>query len=177
MKRRVFFWLERLKITPAERKTVSTLVVLLTVLMGLNWGLSTPTPFGDEQYQELEAQFEKRTSMLEAKEDKLMQRYYPAEDNRLAAMKTDTVTEDSLADEPSKKEDYQPEKDQININTATKEALESLPGIGPTYAQRIISYRNTNGEFKTIDELKNIRGIAQKRLDKLKPFIKLKDPE
>src|SRR3989344_3640554 len=49
----------------------------------------------------------------------------------------------------------------LNINTASAEALDSLPGIGPTYAERIIEYREgPNGPFETIEEIGNVQGIG-----------------
>lgn len=59
----------------------------------------------------------------------------------------------------------------VNINTADKEMLTLLPGIGPVTAEAIIAYRNTNGNFKSIDELTKVKGIGEKTLVKLKPFL------
>ena len=61
--------------------------------------------------------------------------------------------------------------DLVNINTADVEQLATLKGIGSAMAQRIIDYREQNGKFKTIDELKNVRGIGQKKFDALKDKI------
>ncbi len=69
----------------------------------------------------------------------------------------------SLADQASA-----PRK--ININTATSEELETLPGIGPEYARRIIEYRNDK-RFITIEEIMRIRGIGLKRFQKIKGKI------
>ncbi len=59
----------------------------------------------------------------------------------------------------------------ININTAGAEELASLPGIGTALAARIIEYRLQNGPFSNIDELKNVRGIAEGKLKNLMGLI------
>ncbi len=64
----------------------------------------------------------------------------------------------------------------ININTATKDELVSLPGIGPAKAQAILDYRKAHGPFKTVEELKDVRGIGAKRFEKLKPDLAVSGP-
>lgn len=184
MKRKLFFWLEKLKIAPGERKAVSGLLMLLVILGGLNFALSPSTPFEGDHYRELEEQFAERTAMLSAEEEKLMEQYYPSAQKPFAIVSIDTIANDSTSnkelDKPKRKtEEIEPNavEERVNVNTAAQKNLESLPGIGPTYAKRIIKYRAENGDFESVDELKKIKGIAQKRLDKLKPFIKLKDSE
>jgi len=59
----------------------------------------------------------------------------------------------------------------ININTATVSELDNLPGIGPVYAQRIVDYRSSNGEFTSTSQLKSVKGIGTKTFDKLKSLI------
>lgn len=60
---------------------------------------------------------------------------------------------------------------KLNINTATAEQLQLLPGIGESLAQRIIAYREENGAFATINELLNVDGIGQTRLNDIKDLI------
>ena len=59
----------------------------------------------------------------------------------------------------------------INLNTATVQQLESLPGVGPATAKRILEYRQKNGSFKKVEELMNIKGIGEKSFLKLKPYV------
>lgn len=61
--------------------------------------------------------------------------------------------------------------DLVNINTADIERLKTLKGIGPALAQRIIDYREQHGAFKSIDEIKNVSGIGQKKFDALKDKV------
>lgn len=59
----------------------------------------------------------------------------------------------------------------VNVNTATAEQFESLPGIGPSMAQRIVSYREKNGPFKKLEDLMNVQGIGEKSFLKLRPYL------
>ncbi len=59
----------------------------------------------------------------------------------------------------------------LNINTASAEELETLSGIGPQMAQRIIQYREEHGNFTSVDALTKVKGLGEKTLEKLKPFI------
>ncbi len=56
----------------------------------------------------------------------------------------------------------------VNLNTATAEQLDTLPGIGAKVAARIIEYRQKNGPFKKIEDLMNVRGIGEKNFLKIK---------
>ena len=60
---------------------------------------------------------------------------------------------------------------QVNLNTATADQLEALPGIGPDLAQRILAYRSANGPFKNVDGLLNVKGIGEGKLSKLRDQI------
>ena len=60
---------------------------------------------------------------------------------------------------------------KININTADANMLQTLPGIGPVLSERIIEYRNQNGLFGVIDDIKDVSGIAEKKYEGIKDLI------
>ncbi len=61
---------------------------------------------------------------------------------------------------------------KVNINTASAEQLdEELEGIGPSLAQRIVSYRDANGLFTDIEQIKNVSGIGDKKFEAIKDYI------
>jgi competence protein ComEA len=63
----------------------------------------------------------------------------------------------------------------VDLNGADAPALASLPGIGPTLAARIVEYRRLNGPFASIDELADVAGMTQRRVDALLPYLVLHD--
>lgn len=63
------------------------------------------------------------------------------------------------------------DNNKVNINTATQNELDSLPGIGPATAQKIIDYRETNGDFNKIEDLQNVKGIGESKFSEIKDKI------
>lgn len=91
-------------------------------------------------------------------------------DKKLAAIvSTDTIIDSSKV---SFLNNQRNNSLSIDLNSATKQELEKLPHIGPVIAQRIIDYRMQRGRFETIDELVNVKGIGNKTLFKIKPYLK-----
>ena len=75
------------------------------------------------------------------------------------------------APEAKKLEEIIEKAKAVNINSATIEDFMLLRGIGPSLAKRIVTYREENGPFVTIEVLKNVRGIGPKKFDNIKEFL------
>jgi len=70
----------------------------------------------------------------------------------------------------------QPPSKPIDLNVANVKELQELPGVGAVTAQRIIDMRQKSGRFKRVEDLLAIRGISQKRLDALRPYVVIGPP-
>lgn len=62
-------------------------------------------------------------------------------------------------------------EEKININKAAQTEIETLPGIGPSTALKIINYRNEHGKFKNIGDIKNVSGIGDSKFENIKEYI------
>ena len=63
----------------------------------------------------------------------------------------------------------------VNINTASVDELNAVKGIGPSKAKAIVEYRDKNGPFKTVDDLKEVKGFGDKSVDKLRGELSVGD--
>ena len=64
-----------------------------------------------------------------------------------------------------------PPESPVNLNTATSEQLQLVPGIGPVTADKIVQMRKSYGAFKSVDDLRAVRGIGPKRLEKMRKYL------
>lgn len=174
-RRKLFFWLDRMKITPAERKAVAGSLLLLLLLLLVNASVSPPAPYDERYYRALEEEFERRAALIDRRQEELYGRFHPGEEiaagGPVPLILPDTLTPDTLSGDSLVVE--QADSTLIDLNSAGAELLQELPGIGPVYAERIIRWRTEAGPFRAVEELLQIRGIGEKRLEKIKPFVKI----
>ena len=90
----------------------------------------------------------------------------PASAKAAKAPKTTAATKSAKLSSPS--------QGQVNINTASAEQLQRLPGIGPAMAARVIAFRQQSGGFKQLEDLQDVGGIGPKKYAKIAPLVKLK---
>ena len=61
----------------------------------------------------------------------------------------------------------------LDLNAATAEALVTIPGIGAVMAERIVQWRQEHGPFQSVDDLMKVKGIGEKTLEKLRPYVRV----
>lgn len=77
----------------------------------------------------------------------------------------------AILNEKDEKDGSKEKKGKVNINTATEEELDALPGIGPSTASKIVSFRQKSGNYKKIEDIMNVPGIGESKFGDIKEFI------
>ncbi|MEX0685764.1 MAG: helix-hairpin-helix domain-containing protein [Balneolales bacterium] len=178
-KRNLFFWLDRLQISPSERILISFFFAVLVILSTVRLYWQPAFVYNEEYYEPIEAEFKRLSLIREHEEAALLAQYYPPSDTGtkepgvpLVPIKDNTVEPVASSNQDSVVSRLASLK--VNINTATREQLTQLPGIGPVIADRIVAYREKFGEFEIIEQVMQVRGIGPARLKQIKPFLELK---
>ena len=149
---RILFYLSQyFGADPKEITLISSLLITVSMVVFFQIvslrATSTATPSYDEQYHE----FVERSQAFEQSYEKIVGSIsdsLSSRSNILGSDSGDTLT--------------------INMNTATLKEWVQLPGIGEVYAQRILEYRSTHGDFTRLEDLMEVKGIGQKRWEKLR---------
>lgn len=163
MKERVEYWIEKYKYYVGG-------VLLVLILLGggiLLWrdniykpGLESRIENQELRIEELEARIEELASKsVDQVSDNQKSETTNTDQGQVAGTSTNSSSSSAKV------------SGKININTATASQLDSLPGIGPVYAQRIVDYRVANGSFTSPEQIQNIKGIGPKTYEKFKDMI------
>ncbi|MEX2600821.1 MAG: helix-hairpin-helix domain-containing protein [Balneolaceae bacterium] len=178
MRRKIYFFLDRLQISRNERIVLAVCGAVLILLTLLNVASERTPEYDPELYRELELLFEERSRASESENRAILARYRGEIDNDSLMAPADTVSEPPGRD--VERDTLQPEaggegKLVVDINRADVEVLQELPGIGPVYASRILEWREQHGNFTETEQLLEIRGIGERRLEILLPYIRIEE--
>lgn len=189
-KRKYFFLIDKLQVSKTERMAFVILFSVLSLLLTGSFFIKQTYNYRQESYNQILAEFERKSIQLYQQKAENDKRYLPPsipEDEKdesikaankvITAVSRETGTgEITAATEPDVPNGETGKAEpaavlKININKAGIDELKQLKGIGDATARNIISYRNENGAFKTAEDLLQVRGIGEKRLEDIKPHI------
>lgn len=150
MRRKLFFFLERLQIPRAERLAIASLSITVIGALALNETIDRRVTSYEHDYEHLEELFKEKSKKVKKERAEHLQRFKPAP----------LTTRDTSTTETG-----------IDLNRASLDELQELPGIGPALAERIIRWRADHGPFIEPDDLLQVQGIGPARLEEIKPRI------
>lgn len=159
--------------TPAERRVLGAIVVVSTVASGVSyiwkahpeWFLGEPT-FVAEPKEALPSPLEP----VEEPSPSPGVTMPSSSTTETVSLQPSSAASPQQAETPPSKPTLDPLR-PISLNTADAQTLELLPGVGPVLAKRIIAYRNEIGGFRSVDDLLDVKGIGEKTLEKIRPYV------
>jgi competence ComEA-like helix-hairpin-helix protein len=163
----------------------------MILFSGIYYNRDPVANFDPDHYDKIENLFREKSRQAEEDKQRILDRYLPSIE--IGATESESVLEEAQVIQSGEQngsgrrlvidgdplQDFEVDQEQfstpeiININTASEEQLMNLPGIGPAYARRIIEWREENGVFMEKEQLLEIRGIGERRLEQLVPYIEL----
>lgn len=194
MRRTLFLLLERLQITRKERISILVAIGILCLMLLLRLMVQVPPHDFSREYEHLSQAFD-RLSAVEARQDSaLMAQYFPErqqtvpEQQQAGPERQQTAAEATSpsASRPSTESAVEPPRNpvdppvkkepaplRVNVNTAGTDSLGLLPGIGSVIAERIVNFRDKHGDFKDIEDLKDVSGIGDVRFEGIRRHVTL----
>ncbi len=147
------------KINDALGLTKSESIVFWFLIIAFTFGIIVKLVYGDVvkdepskfDYSVFDEEFEKRSAEIE----------------KFISNRGDTLSENFGERDAG----FKVSSFKVNINTATKEELMKIPGVGPKMAEQIIKHREIYGKFKRIEDIMNVKGIGQKKFEKMKNYL------
>ena len=159
---RLFALQQRLALTSTEAFALLFVSAVLLVGLGVRYAQSQSVPFTADHYAELHAAFAERSDALRASAAA------PAEEAAgepaqatTAAVETPRASRRAASSGPVR----------IDLNTASEQTLQRLPGVGTAIAARIADYRNAYGGFREPREVMRVKGIGPKTFEKMAPYL------
>jgi comEA protein len=163
--------------TKNEMKVILFMVIVLVSGFSIKYikHISEFSSVISYNYSESESMFKKLSggSLYTASKDSITQKDSSVNNTETSLTQKLKSAEDSIKNtgkKKSKKEEKLKPK-SININTAAKEVLVMLPGVGESTAEKIINYRETHNGFRKIESIMKVKGIGKKKFEKLKDYI------
>lgn len=153
---------DKLNFTRSETRVLLLLLFILFAGLGLKLFVNNSSSKSNFDYKKAEKIFSQNSSL---------------NINDTTPQNSETIVEDDTLKTTNSKSKTKTKKGEnlaeksININTASKDQLIQLPGVGNSTADKIIEYRETHGGFKRIEDIMKIKGIGQKKFDKMKVFL------
>ena len=174
MKRRLFFFIEKLSITPGERKTMAVLISLILILTTVQFVIPQQQAYTSESYSEIIQEFNLLSAAFLEEEREILARYEPSSEQLNNNSDETSFTEHAAGAQTVTELQQSVSKDTlVHINKAKAVDFERLPGIGPAIANNIVRFREENGQFESIDDLLNVRGIGEARLESIRQYLTL----
>jgi comEA protein len=163
---------KNISFTKNEMKVIIFIITVLVVGFSIKYYKYVAAGSDAYDFTQSDAEFKKRSMLIYSGGSDTIEEFTPEEKELLERIQQD---ENEQQDERSyfkQRNRIELTEKSININTASREELERLPGIGETIAERIIVYRQQNPKgFRKIEDIMKVKGIGQKKFDKMKIYL------